>query len=206
MSNGNRVKSLSGKLAVILTVAGLSFMVSAPAHAAGGLRFEEMKCEFTEGGDGGPASPYFVLFTGRPDGTTTTTMIRKPWWDNNCEDGYVSKPQQLISANIPNNTFYMAALIEEDVDPDLYQAQINGINSILKQKWQSARTKTQLQQYNTMAPALADAVQDRLGNDDFHDVDGGWVNTQSGWLYPLHFEDGDPDESTTLVRVWLRMV
>jgi hypothetical protein len=198
----NRTRWVSFASGAAALAATATLGTTTPAYAAGTLRFEEFKTygHLYEMEDN---SPYFVVFVGKPDGTTSTTMVRKPWWDNNVVRGYVSKPQQTVSSSAGNGSFVAVTLVEEDGDPDLYQAKITSINSELNTAWQSVKySDDKMHQYYTITQRLSDEVDDRLGNDDNYGTDGTWVTTQNGWLDPLSFSPLGPE----VVKVWLRVV
>ncbi len=194
------------KVASILLAIGVATTAlvsqAAPASAAGGLRFEEFKCiESTEynGGD----SPYFVVFIGKPNGETSTQLVRKPWWDNAVDDGYVSKPQQLLTG-APNGSLVMMTAVEEDDSPDITSGGTLNLDGVLHSYWSDVVGSSASYQYSYMRDRLTASVEGRLSNDDYIGTAGTNVTSQSGWLPTLRFKQyGSAWDN---YKVWLRMV
>ncbi|MEV7807677.1 hypothetical protein AB0O28_32480 [Microbispora sp. NPDC088329] len=191
-------RSFRAATAVLAVMAGL--VLPAPAAtAAGGLRFEEFKCYMASAEDGDD-SPYFVVFVGRPDGTNMTTRVRKSWWDDNVDTGYVSKPQHLVTSYAPVDSLVVVTLVEEDVNPDLGQSEIDSLAFAMNNYWQAYRHADKAYTSEKMRKAMSASLDARLANDDFIGTDSEWVTTQSGWLPRLEFDD-----HSSLYRAWLRM-
>jgi hypothetical protein len=155
------------------------------------LIFRKFRCvEETE--EGGSDSPYFLIFVGRQSSspTSSVTRVRRDAWDNEIDTGDIRVLNQKIAGGVDKNTLVLAALLEEDNDPD-----IAGFGTVVIQAWMqeafksySASGSASVSELATkMKPEFKKAINSRLENDELVKVRWVELTTFAGSLSPLNF-------------------
>lgn len=155
-------------LAVLLgTAVGVATPASATTTTT--LRFVQLHC-IDGTNESGDDSPYFIVFVGEPDGSSTTMRIRDPAWDNAFDDNSTSNTSIAIRRDVSQGSLIVMMFLEEDGDPDISAATAAGnIATEMHNQWQFQLTSSPSGQAVAMTTTLFTSVFDRLGNDDWVD-------------------------------------
>jgi hypothetical protein len=140
------------------------------------LMLKEFRCvEDTD--ESGSESPYFLVFIGDlVTGKTDVKRIKQGNWDDEVDKGEL----WVINAPVPfvhnfsfktNPTLILVALIEEDVDVDISNAEVNSffkplLDDVFQNFKNSGATKVTSGISSGVASAFSNLIGLKLGNDD----------------------------------------
>jgi hypothetical protein len=142
----------------------------------------------------GSDSPYFLIFRGRPNNPTASTVdiVRFGSWDNEIDSGDFRTVNFAVGTGVDAGTVVLVALMEEDVDPNFTSSNqamknVRGWMKTALQAW-GANGATVDQVASSLTPEFAKAINANRGNDDIVSIQQLKITTLSGQLGLLHMK------------------
>lgn len=162
-------------LATVLAAgAGLSIGQMPASAVTGTLELYRFDC-IQETDESGSDSPYFLVFTAsgtNPD-TDNLVMVRQSSWDNEVDTGNIFRPRATIATTTPitASSLVLAAVVEEDGDPDLSAAELSSLRNQMHNAYQIQFWRPAAERVANMRAEFATAINhfldDGPGGDDY---------------------------------------
>lgn len=135
------------------------------------LMLTRIKC-ITDTSEGGADSPYLIVFIGRrgPSPSCKVLRVRSPAWDETFTAGKAVNTQQIVDQADITDAVVLAALIEEDWDPDLGSGGV--LQTLAQVHWKnyggnSWANLNNAQVADLMCTKFAGLVKAALDNDEY---------------------------------------